>query len=124
LPESPFGYVFLDCTLTGDNVPTFLGRPWQWDRGRNAAVAFIRTKMGPHIRPDGWNKWDRPDKPNTNPAEHARYFEFGSVDLNGEPIDVSKRVDWSKQLTAEEAAKYTIQNVLGGKDRWDPTIGE
>ena len=51
-PSQKYGFVFLDCTLTGDgDAQAYLGRPWQWDRGRKAAVAFVRTKMGPHIRP-------------------------------------------------------------------------
>ena len=71
-PEQKYGYVFLDCTLSGEGAPAYLGRPWQWDRGRKAAVAFIRTKMGPHIRPEGWNQWDRPKNPNTDPASNTR----------------------------------------------------
>jgi pectinesterase len=116
-PEQKFGYVFLDCTLTGDPVPTYLGRPWQWDRGRRAHVAFIRCKMGPHVRPEGWNQWDRPNNPNTRPAENTRYFEFVSTDLEGKPLDVSKRVPWSHQLTEEQAAAYTLKNVLAD---WSP----
>jgi pectinesterase len=119
-PGRPFGYVFLDCTLSGDAAPTYLGRPWQWDRGSNAAVAFIRTKIGSHIRAEGWNQWDRPDKPNTHPESVTRYSEFGSMDLDGKPLDVSGRVKWSRQLTADEAAKYTVANVLGG-DGWNPS---
>ena len=54
LPERPFGYVFLDCkSFSDDNTPTYLGRTWQWDRGRHASVAFIRCAMGDHIRPGG-----------------------------------------------------------------------
>jgi pectinesterase len=122
-PDQKFGYVFLDCTLVGDGkpVPTYLGRPWQWDRGRRAAVAFIRCKMGPHIGPEGWNKWDLKNNPNTQPAQTTRYSEFASTDLDGKPLDVSKRAEWAKQLTPEQAAQYTVKNVLGGDDTWDPT---
>jgi pectinesterase len=117
-PQRPFGYVFLDCTLTGDGAPAYLGRPWQWDRGSNAAVAFIRCKMGPHIRAAGWDPWDRTR--NTNPAANTRYVEFASTDLDGKPLDVSQRVPWSHQLSADEAAKYTVDNILGGEDHWHP----
>jgi pectinesterase len=119
-PELPFGYVFLDCTLTGDETPTFLGRPWQWDRGSKAAVAFIRCKIGPHIRAEGWNKWDLKDKPNLNPVDNTRYSEFGSMTLDGKPLDISSRADWSHQLAPEVAARYTVANILGGEDHWDP----
>jgi len=77
--------------------------------------------MGPHIRPEGWNKWDLKDKPNNDPAAVTRYSEFQSTDPDGKPLDVSKRVDWSHQLTPDEAAKYAIANILGGEDHWDPT---
>ena len=113
-PEAKFGYVFLDCTLTGDETPTFLGRPWQWDRGSNAAVAFIRCKIGPHIRLEGWNPWHLKDKQNLEPEKVTRYREFGSMDLNGAPLDVSGRVAWSKQLSESEAAEYTNENVFDG----------
>lgn len=123
-PETQFGYVFLDCTLiSGDEkpVPTYLGRPWQWAQGRNAAVAFIRTKMGPHIRAEGWHPWD---SKNTEPEKTTRFSEFGSTDLEGKPLDLSKRVTWAKQLTPDEAAAYTVSSVLKGEDGWDPTVAK
>src|SRR5439155_945006 len=94
-PEQKFGLVFLDCTLTGKGAPAYLGRPWQWDRGRKAATVFIRTTMGPHIRPEGWNPWDRPNNPNVNPGDTARYAEYASVEADGGSLDVSQRVAWS-----------------------------
>lgn len=120
MPEVPFGYVFFDCTLTGEGETAYLGRPWQWDRGRRASVTFIRSKVGPHIRPEGWNPWHLKDKQNTDPAAVTRYAEFGSTDLTGKPLDVSGRVPWAKQLTAEEAAGITPATVLAGTDGWNP----
>jgi len=76
--------------------------------------------MGPHIRPEGWNAWDLKDKKNTSPQENTRYAEFASTDLEGKPLDVSKRVPWSRQLRLEEAAKFTVKNVFAGEDIWDP----
>ncbi|MCS7033643.1 MAG: pectinesterase family protein [Phycisphaerae bacterium] len=119
-PHAKFGFVFLDCRLIGDDTPAFLGRPWQWDRGSNAAVAFIRCQMGPHIRPDGWNPWHLKDKQNLEPQKVTRFREFGSMDLSGAPLDVSGRVPWSQQLSPTEAAEYTRQNVLAGEDGWKP----
>jgi pectinesterase len=118
LPEQKFGFVFLDCDLIGEGAPAFLGRPWQYDRGRMAAVAFIRCKMGPHVRPEGWHPWhaDR----NLEPGKTSRYSEFESRDADGKPLDVSKRVTWSKQLTADEARGYTVENILSGADGWKP----
>jgi pectinesterase len=122
-PDQRFGFVFLDCTLTAsDSVKpgsTYLGRPWQWDRGSKAAVTFLRTKMGPHIKSEGWHPWD--GEKNTKPEENTRYSEFGSTDLDGKPIDLSGRISWSKQLTAEDAAQITVESVLKGMDGWNPT---
>ncbi|HEY7090086.1 MAG TPA: pectinesterase family protein [Tepidisphaeraceae bacterium] len=119
-PENAFGYVFLDCTLTASpgvkSGSVYLGRPWQWDRGSKAAVTFVRTKMGPHINPAGWHPWDA--EKNTQPGDTTRFAEFGSTDLDGKELDLSKRVDWAKQLSVAEAAKLTVQSPLSG---WDPT---
>lgn len=122
-PETAHGFVFLDCTLTASqgvkSGSVWLGRPWQWDRGSKASVTFVRTKMGSHINPQGWHPWDV--QKNTSPDTTTRYAEFGSMDLNGQPLDLSKRVSWSKQLTAEDAAKLTAKGILAGSDGWDPT---
>jgi len=96
----------------------FLGRPWQWDRGPVPATAFLRTKMGPHISPIGWHPWD--EKKNTEPGKTSRYSEFASMDLDGKPLAIAKRATWSHQLPLDEAAKYTVENVLGGADHWNP----
>jgi pectinesterase len=120
-PKTPFGYVFLDCQLTASPGvqpgAVYLGRPWQWDRGSSAAVAFIRCTMGPHVNPEGWHPWAQT---NVHPENNTRYREFGSVDPQGKPLDVSKRVSWSHQLTAEEAAEYTPEKILAGTDHWNP----
>lgn len=124
-PEGEHGFVFLDCELiAAEGVPadsTYLGRPWKYDRGSVASVTFIRTKMGPHIKAAGWHPWhaDR----NTEPEKTTRYAEFGSTDPDGNPLDVSGRVEWSRQLTAEEAGSYTVENLLSGDDGWEPTAG-
>jgi pectinesterase len=121
-PATNVGFVFLDCTLTGASElkpgSIFLGRPWQWDRNKTASVTYVRTKMGPHIASKGWNAWD--EKKNTDPGKTTRYAEFGSMDLDGKPLDVSGRVNWAKQLTADEAMKFNVQEILGGSDHWDP----
>jgi pectinesterase len=128
-PEHTFGFVFLDCKLTGDEVPwdpattnpattqkaakpnklAYLGRPWR----PYASVAFIHCDMGDHIRPAGWSNWGKASNEQT-----AQYSEFGSTGPGG---NTDKRVPWAKELTAEEAAQYTIARILGGSDYWDPT---
>jgi pectinesterase len=115
------GYVFLGCTLTGEGKPAFLGRPWRWDRGSRAMVAFVDCRMGPHIRAEGWDPWHRkPTTMNVHPEETTRYGEFGTMDLEGKPVDLSGRVAWAKKLSEDEAKQLTVEKVLGGEDGWQP----
>jgi pectinesterase len=123
--EQPYGFVFIKCRLTGD--PTSWRNPWadkkstggkpvQADLGRPwrgyASVTYISCQMGEHIKAEGWNNWGKAENEKT-----ARYAEYDSRMPDGNPVDVSKRVAWSKQLTKEEAAQYTLANIF--KD-WDP----
>lgn len=107
--ESGYGYVFRDCKLTKNRGTTFytLGRPWQNDAGtadaaksRNKTV-FLNSFMGSSIKPEGWSAWDA----GTN-TSYITYAEYNTKNYDGTLRDVSSRVNWSKQLTAGEAAKY------------------
>ncbi|MBB3113361.1 pectinesterase [Paenibacillus phyllosphaerae] len=107
-PEgTAFGYVFLDCEITGGEgvSDVYLGRPWR----PFAHVAFIRTKIDGSITPEGWHNWGQPERETT-----SRYEEYGSTGIGG---GTHKRVDWSRQLTAEEAAQFRILPILDG---WHP----
>ena len=105
----PFGFVFLDCKLTGDGAPAYLGRPWR----DHAAVAFVRCELGAHVRPEGWDNWRNPAREKT-----ARYAEYNCT---GPGADRSKRVPWSRELSDAEAAKYTVENILGGPHGFNPS---
>ncbi|WP_144885375.1 pectinesterase family protein [Lacibacter cauensis] len=107
--ESGYGYVFRDCKLTKNRGTTFytLGRPWQNDAGtadasksRNKTV-FLNSFMGASIKPEGWSAWDA----GTN-TSYITYAEYNTKNYDGTLKDISGRVNWSKQLTAAEAAKY------------------
>lgn len=105
--DHPYGYVFDDCVITGNDDVTAadLGRPWR----PYASVAFIYCYLGRAIKPEGWSNWHH-----TESYKTARYSEYEN---DGPGADTSARVSWSHQLTDEQAQKYTIQNVLGG---WIP----
>jgi hypothetical protein len=77
---------------------------------------FIDSKMGSVIKPAGWSTWSGQNELTTY------YAEYSSMDLNGAPLDVSQRVSWSHQLTAEQAAAFSKENWLGGTDGWNPVI--
>jgi pectinesterase len=101
---TPYGFVFLDCRITGsaEQGSFYLGRPWR-PFGKSA---FLRCEMGSMIKAEGWHNWDKPE------AEQTTFFaEYKNTGL-GSSID--KRVSWSHQLSDEEALSYTPQNVLGG----------
>lgn len=105
----PYGYLFLNCKLTGTGQKAYLGRPWR----DHAAVAFVRCELGDHVRPEGWDNWKKPEREKT-----ARYVEHK---CSGPGADRSQRVAWSRELSDEEAAKYTVANVLSGTDGWKPS---
>lgn len=133
------GLVFLDCTITGESVrgnpvidpfnaaspngpaagSMYLGRPWGWQQaGGDASTVFINTKMDNVIRAAGWLNWNANElnaangKNGGDPTQDTRYAEYNSTDLLGNPLDVSARVAWSHQLTAEQAAAYTEANLF------------
>jgi pectinesterase len=103
--QNPFGYVFNDCIITGDTSlhKVSLGRPWR----PYACVAYIHCYIGPHIMPEGWSNWN-----NTENYKTTRYSEYRNY---GPGADVSKRVEWSRQMSEGEMKKYTVENVIG---RW------
>jgi pectinesterase len=106
-----FGFVFLDCRLTCDSAgrKVYLGRPWRI----YASTTFVRCLMGPHIVPEGWHNWNKPEAERT-----ARYGEYESAGPGANP---SARARWSHQLTSEEASRCTPGIVLAGADGWNPT---
>jgi len=121
--DHPYGFVFFNCKLTGDPNPwpgsattkparssleADLGRPWR----PYAAVTYYRCEMGNHISAKGYNNWGNAKNETT-----ARYREY---DCTGPGADRSKRVSWAKELTDSEASQYTLANILGGTDNWNP----
>jgi pectinesterase len=102
-----FGYVFLNSRITGDvkKDSYYLGRPWR----PHAKVVFMNTRLGDHIKPEGWHNWNDPEK-----EETVLYAEFEN---EGPGFTPEKRVAWSQQLTEKEASKYTLERIFDG---WDP----
>ncbi len=123
-----WGYVFNNCTITAPGVPSetsvWLGRPWH-----NAPkTVFLNTRAEVTIPATGWYE--------TMGGLPAIWADWNTVDGNGNPVDLSQRrdtyyktVDGEKvygkaknHLTDEEAAEYTVRNVLSGSDNWQPVI--
>ena len=107
-PEQPFGLVFLRCKVTCAEDRTYLGSPWD----KHGATAFLGCELGENLQPEGWKKWRGSDH-----HQSARFFEHRNT---GPGADTSKRPPWTRQLSDEEAKNYTIENILGGDDGWEP----
>lgn len=110
LEKTKYGYLFYKCKITAcDNVTkVYLGRPW-----RNfAKTVFRECDLGIHILPAGWHNWGKAE------AEKCSFYaEYKNV---GKGAAISNRVAWSKQLTEEQAADWTVAKVLAGDDNWNP----
>lgn len=119
-----YGYVFNNTKLnaSGSNVAGtfFLGRSWG-----HAKTVFLNTTMYAQPAAEGWG-------PDMNSAPVV-FGEYNSKNGNGGAVDVSRRKtyfnggkDASTATTlktvwnASDAAKYTVANVMGGSDKWEP----
>lgn len=118
-----WGYVMQHCTIDkyvgsytyeADGHFT-LGRPWQGEP-RNY---WLNTTMKAKPSADGWSGMG---------TLTTHFYEYNSMDANGDALDLSARKNsptstnhYTPVLTAEEAAKFTVENVLGGTDSWLPT---
>ncbi|MCM1521937.1 MAG: pectinesterase family protein [Muribaculaceae bacterium] len=124
-----WGYVFNNCTITAPGVPSetsvWLGRPWH----NFPKTVFLNTRAEVTIPAAGWYE--------TMGGLPVLWADWNTVDANGNPVDLSQRRDTyyytdsqgnkvygtaKNFLTDEEAAQYTVRNVLSGSDAWEPVI--
>ena len=123
--DSDWGYVFnnaiIDVSDNSFNKTFYLGRSWA-----RAKTVFLNTIMKAEPTAEGWG-------PDMNSAPQV-FGEYNSKNANGGAINTSQRKtrfdggkDGSTATTlktvwdANDAAKYTLSNVLKGSDNWDPT---
>ncbi len=111
LEETPYGFVFINCKITGDapDGSFYLGRPWR----PFAKTVFIECEMSKVIKDEGWHNWNKKDAEQT-----TFYAEFKN---RGEGYTPGKRVKWSHQLTKKERQGYTLEKIFDG---WIPEISE
>ena len=123
-----WGYVFQNNIIRahkGVNVTdVWLGRPWH----NQPKTVFINTQTFVNIPAAGWYE--------TMGGLPAIWADYNTVDANGNPVDLSQRRDtyyktengekvYGKAknfLTDDEAAQYTLKNVVGGDDNWQPDL--
>lgn len=127
-----WGYVFMNNKITApapaNGTSVWLGRPWK-DAPK---TVFINTTSEVTIPAAGWYY-----KMGAIPAVFA---DYNTMDADGNLLDLSHRIEdyeydekdasgnvsgtvkgkAKKSLTDEEAAQYTIKNVLSGTDSWQP----
>jgi pectinesterase len=102
LENNPYGFVFIHCHITGNapNGSFYLGRPWR----PFAKVAYIECVIDKVINPKGWHDWNKPEA-------HQSTF-YAEYNCTGAGADISQRVDWSKQLTAEQAKTFSLAEIF------------
>lgn len=130
--ETTWGYVFMNNVITAPGNPAetdvWLGRPWH----NTPVTLFINTRSYVKIPAAGWYP--------TMGGLPKLWAEYNTMDGDGNPVDLSHRIteyyyyaDGDKTqkvtghsekavLSAEEAARYTVKNVLSGSDGWQPTL--
>jgi hypothetical protein len=120
---TPWGYVFSNCTIDGfdiNNNSYRLGLPWS----NSPKSVFINTTMKMLPTAAAWG-----DPMNVVPTVFA---EYNSMTSSGASVDLSnRRTTYTKNattvvlnpvLTTEQASQYTVENVLGGSDAWQPRL--
>ncbi len=82
---------------------SYLGRNW----GKTTCAAyFINCYMDKHICPEGWQKM--------SDTQSIYIGEYGSMDMDGNPIDLSGRVSWAMTEDPEHMSpsQYIDQKVV------------
>lgn len=113
-----YGMVFNNCTVEGDAAAAgkfYLGRPWN----DSPHATYLNTMFKQLPKEEGWGKM--------TDNLVLRLHEYGSMDANGNKLDLSKRslsncspANGSDEpvITAEKATEYTLEKVLGTD--WSP----
>ncbi|MCA9260313.1 MAG: hypothetical protein KDA61_13975, partial [Planctomycetales bacterium] len=140
------GFVFIDATITSESVrgnqiidpynaasvqgaaddSMYLGRPWGAVQPQgDSATVWINARMSDAIRSTGWLAWTGP--PATG-GESARFAEFNTMDLDGNPLivpgqrggtregNLAGRVAWGRELTDDQARWFTVDRIFAPED--------
>ncbi|XP_010518423.1 PREDICTED: putative pectinesterase 10 [Camelina sativa] len=104
LPTDEGGFVFNDCTVTG-NGKALLGRAWE----PYARVIFYRSELSDVILPIGWDAWKAKDQ-----EGHTTFVEYGCI---GAGANTSERVPWLKKESEEYVLNLTSRSFIN-QDGW------
>ncbi len=108
-----YGYVFESCRIKGAEGQGYsLGRPWQGEPRAYWLNTYMESMSSAQV-------WDGMSKLVTH------FYEYNTMDGDGNPVDLSGRKNspdsqnkYTPVLTDEEAAEFTVENVLGYVDSW------
>ncbi|XP_024531936.1 putative pectinesterase 11 [Selaginella moellendorffii] len=97
------GYSIYNSYIGGTGL-VHLGRPWK----EYASVVFVNNYLDEVVNPTGWDQWAY------NPAAGTAFFaEHGNF---GPGADSTRRVNWIKQLTSDQAYEYSDIKFIDGQD--------
>ncbi|KAI0540409.1 pectinesterase [Xylaria digitata] len=118
------GNVFVNSFLIGLEGNSTLARlPENSGEGMDnwpyAEMVLIDTRTS-GITPEGWGPVQGPPFD----SSHVRFWEYNTMDLQGQPINMSQRLNISRQLKPIRDHKYLLEyqdpaKILGG---WHPTV--
>ncbi|KAI1427204.1 pectinesterase [Xylaria sp. FL1777] len=118
------GNIFVDSTIVGlEGGSTFARLPDNsggvMDNWPYAEMVLINTNTD-GIAAEGWGPVQGPPFD----SSRVKFWEFNTTDLHGQPIDVSQRLNVSRQLTLPGDKQIITEyknpvNILGG---WQPMV--
>jgi len=113
-PADKYGFVFVDSRLTAEpGIAGHLLARIEAERFPASHVAYVDCRLGGHIAPAGFEV-----TPAGATAPGVRFWEAGSGDLAGRPLDLTSRHPASRRLGRAEGNRLRDPAaVLGG---WDP----
>ncbi|RAL13941.1 putative pectin methylesterase [Aspergillus homomorphus CBS 101889] len=110
------GYVFDTCYVTYTSSygstygKSYLGRPYS----EYSIAVYLNSYLDKHINAAGWQQWST-SSPNTE------FVTFGEFNNTGPGAWSSSRVSYATNLTATQAASYTLSSWVGDTSWLDMT---
>ena len=121
-PQFTNGFAFVNCRLSGANSSVnncYLSRDAGSTSYPYGQVAYINCAMDTNVVvPAGWALGSGTTLPQT---ANLRFWEYQSVDLNGNLINTSSRASWSVQLDGATATNQ-VQNLTNWFSGWLPRL--
>ena len=124
--DQEWGYVFNECSIKpeSDNMTKFTDKDWTLARawGKSPACTYLNTKM--YTQPQSYG-WGRSMESNLK----LRFHEYNSTDATDNMLSIVRRSIAACSpaagsddviLSEEQANKYTLRDIVGGSDGFEP----